>query len=140
MKLKSEISDTNPSILPLSGEVKFIPYNKKLVSRARELRRDTTEAETILWEKVLKDKKLLGLKFTRQKPLGSFIVDFYCAKLQLAIEVDGKIHHFQKSRDRERDNWLREKFGIKIIRYKNIDIMRDVQSIVKNLSSRIQTP
>ena len=71
---------------------KFIPYNKNLVSRARELRREATQAEKLFWNKVLKNKKFAGFKFTRQKPLDSFILDFYCASLGLAIEIDGKVH------------------------------------------------
>ena len=88
-----------PLSLPLSGErnynmknFKFIPYNKNLVSRARELRREATQAEKLFWNKVLKNKKFAGFKFTRQKPLDSFILDFYCASLGLAIEIDGKVH------------------------------------------------
>ena len=99
---------------------KFIPYDKNLVSKARELRKSETEAEKKFWSKVLKNEKLINFKFTRQKPIGNFIADFYCAKLKLAIEIDGKIHKFQKIRDDERDNLLKQEFGIKIIRYKKI--------------------
>ncbi len=82
--------------------LKFIPYDKKLVSRARELRAEATQAEERFWE-ILQNKKFLGLKFTRQKPINHFIVDFYCASLGLAIEIDGGIHLTQKIRDKERD-------------------------------------
>lgn len=54
---------------------KFIPYDKNLVSRAREFRKDTTNVEELFWEKILKNKKLLGLKFTRQKPIERIIED-----------------------------------------------------------------
>jgi very-short-patch-repair endonuclease len=116
---------------------RYIPYSKKLVSRARELRKDSTQAEEILWEQVLKCRKLLNLKFTRQKPVGDFIVDFYCAELKLAIEVDGEVHTFQKGRDKERDDILREKFGMKIIRYKNTDITSSIEKVKKNLIRKI---
>ncbi len=117
--------------------IPFIPYDKNLVSRARELRKDITEAEKIFWDKVLKSKKLLNFKFTRQKPLDNFIVDFYCAKLRLVIEIDGEIHNFQKARDQERDNVLEEKFGLKIIRYKNEEVLNDTEKIIEDLVRRI---
>lgn len=117
---------------------KFIPYNKDLVLKARELRRSETEAEKIFWSKILKNKKLSNLKFTRQKPIGDFIVDFYCAKLRLAIEIDGEIHKFQKTRDNERDNILKQKFGIIIIRYKNEDVLNNTEFILNDLVKRIE--
>lgn len=116
---------------------KFIPYDKNLVSRARELRKFETEAEKIFWFEIQKNKKLANFKFTRQKPIGNFIVDFYCAELKLAIEIDGEIHKFQKIRDEERDNILKQKFGIKIIRYKNEDILKNTESVLNNLIKKI---
>jgi len=118
---------------------KFIPYDKNLVSRARELRKETTEAERLFWDKILKNKKLTGLKFTRQKPINHFIVDFYCASLGLAIEIDGEIHVFQKARDRERDSILQQKFGLRIIRYTNEKVLSDVRKVAKDLIRKIQS-
>jgi very-short-patch-repair endonuclease len=112
---------------------KFIPYDKNLVSRARELRKETTPAEQLFWDKILKYKKLAHLKFTRQKPLDYFIVDFYCAKLGLVIEIDGQIHDFQKARDKERDNLLQQKFGLKIVRYENKEVLNNTAKIIKDL-------
>src|SRR3989344_7206613 len=134
-----------PLNLPLSGEsnssmknFKFIPYDKNLVSRARELRKETTEAEKLFWDKILKNKKLSNLKFTRQKPIDHFIVDFYCAQLLLAIEIDGEVHKFQKERDKERDNILEQKFGLKVVRYKNEEILTDLNAVVKDLTRKIK--
>ena len=104
-------------------EYKYIPYNTSLVLLARELRKNATETEKIFWDKVLKNKKLKGLKFTRQKPLGNFIADFYCAKLGVIIEIDGEIHNFSKTRDAERDNLLVQEFGLKIVRYKKEEVL-----------------
>ena len=118
--------------------IPFIPYDKNLVSRARELRKETTEAENLFWNKVLKNKKLVDFKFTRQKPLDHFIVDVYCAKLGLIIEIDGEIHNFQKDRDMERDNILKQKFGLKIIRYTNEEILNNVEKVTEDLVTRIQ--
>jgi very-short-patch-repair endonuclease len=119
---------------------KFIPYNKNLISRARELRKSETETEKIFWSEILKNKKLINFKFTRQKPIGNFIVDFYCAKLKLAIEIDGEIHKFQKIRDDERDNLLKQKFGVKIIRYKNKDVLNNTEVVLNDLIHKLTFP
>ena len=112
---------------------KFIPYDKNLVSKARELRKSEIEAEKKFWSEILKNKNLINFKFTRQKPIGNFIMDFYCAKLKLAIEIDGKIHKFQKIRDKERDNLLKRKFGVRIIRYKNEDVLNNTELVLDDL-------
>lgn len=118
---------------------KFLPYNRNLVSRARELRQSETEAEKKFWLEILKNKKLSNFKFTRQKPIENFIVDFYCAKLKLIIEIDGEIHKFQKVRDGERDNILKEKFGLRIIRYKNEDVLNNTEKILDDLVKKLNT-
>jgi very-short-patch-repair endonuclease len=118
--------------------IPYIPYDKNLVSRAKELRKETTEAENFFWNKVLKNKKLEKFKFTRQKPLDHFIVDFYCTNLRLIIEIDGKIHDFQKARDEERDNILKQKYGLQIIRYANEEILNDIEKVTENLVKRIK--
>ncbi len=119
---------------------RFIPYDKNLVSKARELRKFETEAEKKFWSEILKNEKLTVFKFTRQKPVGNFIVDFYCAKLKLAIEIDGEIHKFQKIRDDERDNLLKQKFGIRIIRYKNEDVLNNTKFILNDLIQKLTFP
>ena len=118
--------------------IPYIPYHKNLISRARELRRKTTEAEKFFWSKILKDKKLVNFKFTRQKPLDHFIVDFYCASLGIAIELDGKVHNFQKARDKERDNLLEQKFDLKIIRYKNEGILNNMEKVAEDLIKKLK--
>lgn len=118
---------------------KFISYDKNLVSRARELRKIETEAEKVFWSEILKSDKLAGFKFTRQKPLGGFIVDFYCARFKLAIEIDGKVHDFQRTRDEERDNVLKEKFGIRVLRYKNEEILDSSTKVLLDLMDKIKS-
>jgi len=99
-----------------------IPYNPKLKERARELRRDMTDAESKIWYNFLKNCRYTVL---RQKPLDNYIVDFYCAKLKLVIEIDGKIH---SSAERiEYDNVrtrVLEGYGLKVIRFDNEEIMK----------------
>jgi len=117
---------------------KFIPYNKNLVLRARELRLKPTEAEKIFWSKILKSKEFSRYTFLRQKPIGYFIADFYCSKLKLVIEIDGDVHGFQKIRDKERDNLLEQQFGFKIIRYKNEEVINNTEKIIENLVKQLK--
>jgi very-short-patch-repair endonuclease len=117
--------------------ISYIPYDKNLVSRAKELRKEMTEAEKIFWDKILRDKKLINFKFTRQKPIDNSIVDFFCASLRLIIEIDGEIHSFQKGRDKERDAILKQKFGLKIIRYTNEKVLKNTEKVIEDLVRKI---
>ena len=116
---------------------KFLPYDQNLVNRARELRKSETEAEKNFWLRILKNKKLAEYKFTRQKPIGNFILDFYCARFKLAVEIDGEVHKFQDKRDNERDYTLKSKFGLEIIRYKNFDVLNNQEKVLEDLVKRI---
>ncbi|MCX6753113.1 MAG: DUF559 domain-containing protein [Candidatus Nomurabacteria bacterium] len=118
---------------------KFLPYNKELILRAKELRKNQTEAEIKFWNEVLKNEKLKNFKFTTQKPIDNFIVDFYCSALGLIIEIDGNIHKFQKARDTERDNILKEKFGLRILRYTNEEVLNNAEFVLDDLIKRINT-
>ena len=83
-------------------------YNKNLKKYARKLRKNSTLPEVILWSSVLKRKQLKGYQFLRQRPIGNYIVDFFCKELKLIIEIDGEIHQFQKSKDARREEDLKE--------------------------------
>ena len=97
------------------------------IKRARKLRRRMTDEEKVLWS-VLRNRKFHGLKFLRQHPILYqvddhkqplfFIVDFYCAEKKLVIELDGRIHDFQKEYDNRRDEILRYT-GLRILRFRN---------------------
>ncbi|MFA6386681.1 MAG: endonuclease domain-containing protein [Candidatus Paceibacterota bacterium] len=119
-------------------DLKFIQYNNKLISRAREFRKSRTEAEIIFWNKVLKDKEVTNYKFTQQKPLGDFIADFYCSKLLLVIEIDGGIHNELKNRDKERSEILLYKYGIKVVRYNNEDILDNIENIIRDFKNQMK--
>ena len=92
----------------------FIPYDKNLVSRARELRNNQTREEKFFWSNILKSEEFRHLTFLRQKPIGNFIMDFYCAKLLLGIEIDGDIH--DANRDKERDYILKHAVFVFVFR------------------------
>ena len=72
---------------------------------ARELRRDSTFPERLLWSR-LRNRGLFGLKFRRQHPIGPFVIDFYCRESSLAVELDGRSHEGRESYDDARTDWL----------------------------------
>jgi very-short-patch-repair endonuclease len=92
----------------MEKELGFIEYNTSNKNYARENRKNPTKAENIVWQVLLRNKQMLGYKFSRQKPLGPFIVDFYCAKLKLAIEIDGSSHDGREEYDARRTIELNE--------------------------------
>ncbi|MBI4548632.1 MAG: endonuclease domain-containing protein [Ignavibacteriae bacterium] len=116
-----------------------IPYNPRLKEIARQLRRKMTEAEKKLWYGTLRD---FDYTILRQKPLDNFIVDFYCPKAKLVIEVDGDSHDAANAvlYDEERDSIL-ESYGLKVIRFQNEDVMNNFERVRKriltDLSERI---
>ena len=85
---------------------RFIDYNKKLKQRSRNLRNKSTLSEVLIWNQ-LKASKMKGYKFNRQKPLGYYIVDFYCKKLNLVIEIDGESHLNKYEEDKKRQKKVR---------------------------------
>ena len=110
----------------------YIPYNKTLTQKARENRKNPTPAEKKLWYEVLANKRLNNLKFTRQKPLDKYIVDFYCAELMLAIEIDGDTHAHQEQYDKRRTENL-NKYGVEVIRYTNAEVLNNLEGVYQDL-------
>jgi very-short-patch-repair endonuclease len=118
--------------------MQFIHYDKELRGRARELRNNSTEAEIILW-KYLRGRRMLGYKFTRQKPVHHYIIDFYCVKLGLAVEVDGEIHKDQIEDDAIRQKEL-ESLGVMFLRFTNYQVKKDLHIVLKTIEERISSP
>ena len=114
----------------------YIPYNKTLTQKARQNRKNPTPAEKRLWYEVLSNKQLDNLKFTRQKPLSEYIVDFYCAELMLVIEIDGDTHADQEQYDKRRTENL-NKYGIEVVRYTNAEVLNNLEGVYQNLCERI---
>jgi len=112
-------------------------YNKNLKEYARKLRNHSTLAEVILWNKVLKQKQLKGYPFLRQRPIGNYIVDFFCKDLKMIIELDGTIHCFQKTKDKKREDDLRE-MGYHIIRFHNQEIQNNLYNVRITLEHYIE--
>ena len=115
----------------------YIPYNKTLTEKARENRKNPTPAEKKMWFEVLRDRQFEGLKFTRQKPLDQFIVDFYCSELMLVVEIDGDSHADQIAYDRMRTEKLGH-YGITVIRYTNSDVLHNLAGVYVDLSVKVK--
>ena len=115
----------------------MIPYNKNLKQLARQLRRNMTEAERHLWAKI-RMKQLNGYQFYRQKPVGDYIIDFFCPRAKLVIEIDGS-HHFVGETieyDRIRDDYL-SGLGLRVLRFSNSEVMRNIEAVVNRIGTEI---
>jgi very-short-patch-repair endonuclease len=96
-----------------------------------------TDAERLLWSK-LRMKQLKGLMFSRQKPLGGYIADFYCHRARLVIEVDGGQHFTNDSReyDKTRDEYLTS-MGLTVLRFTNSDILDNIEGVVDAIEKKL---
>ena len=111
-------------------------YQKHLTPYARKLRKAGNLAEVFLWRE-LKNKKLFGYRFLRQRPIGAFIVDFYCHALDLAVEIDGAASHNSKTeKDKARQRAL-ESLGVRIIRFADADVRCNLTGVVLAIKSEI---
>src|SRR3989344_311074 len=136
--------DVLPSLLTLlpvgEGErvKKKIPPN--LLHYAREMRKEQTAAEQLLWDE-LRDHHL-GVHFRRQHPLDGIILDFYCHESSLGIEVDGSIHEEQKikDQDQDRDAWLMKEHKVKILRFTNQDVLKDMSEVLQRIEAHLSSP
>ena len=107
------------------------PYSRDLKPLSQKLRSTQTEAERKLWQRINRDQ-LLGFRFNRQKPLLSYIVDFYCLKAKLVIELDGSQHYEPdyQEKDRLRDAELNS-LGFTVIRFDNHSVMTNIDGVVE---------
>jgi very-short-patch-repair endonuclease len=98
---------------------------------ARNLRKQSTEAEKLLW-KNLRAKQLEGLKFRRQQPIGNYIIDFVCFEKGLVIELDGGQHVLEKEKDMIRDQWLSAE-GFRILRFWNTEVLTNTAGVLETI-------
>jgi very-short-patch-repair endonuclease len=118
--------------VPVNNIVIGQKISRELHERARELRRNMTFAEKILWEK-LRHNQLNGLQFRRQQIINPFIVDFYCHAKALIVEVDGDIHDLQQEYDAERSTYLIA-HGFHMLRVTNGDVKRNLATVLQKIS------
>lgn len=107
---------------------------KEVTEIAKKLRKRQTEAEKRLWSR-LRNKKLDGIKFRRQQPIGKYIVDFVTFDLDLVIEVDGG-EHMENKNDKERDKWFKEE-GFTVIRFWNHQVLGNTDGVLKRIKKEI---
>jgi very-short-patch-repair endonuclease len=104
---------------------------EKLKPIAHEKRHKPTQAEKVLWQ-YLRMRQLMGFIFRRQHCIGQFIVDFYCYKARLVIEIDGEIHQSRPKEDKIRQEYL-EGLKLQVLRFSNYDTLNNIQSVVSQI-------
>lgn len=114
----------------------FLYQNPILKNRRKELRNNATEAEKILWIRLRKSQ--LGYKFIRQYSAGPYILDFYCPRYRLAIELDGSVHNNPDSKihDKERDEYLKA-HNITTVRFWNSEVNADIKKVLKIITKSL---
>lgn len=117
---------------------KNYPYNPALKERARELRNNSTLSEVLLWNE-LKNGKMKGKDFHRQKPIMDYIVDFFCPELGMAIEIDGGSHDNENAcrNDRERQKKI-EELEMQFLRFNDVDVKRNMTGVLKVIEQWIE--
>ena len=106
---------------------------KRLLARAHEMRHNPTPGERRLWDE-LRQRQLDNLKWRRQHVVEPFILDFYCHRAQLGVEVDGASHDGAKNRDQARDAKLERFEGIVIIRFTEDDVLHEIERVLDDVS------
>jgi very-short-patch-repair endonuclease len=122
-----------PSPKKLHNHLEFsiMATNKEILRRARELRQSMTPAEAILW-KQLRSRRFNSFKFRRQRPIGPYIVDFFCRHCLLIVELDGDSHVGNEETDAIRQKEL-EKCGYRMIRFWNSDVYDDLEMVLDTI-------
>ena len=113
--------------MPVKNIIPGQTVTKEKLQRSKELRREMTPAEKTLWQELRANK--LGVHFRRQQVIAGFIVDFYCHKAGLVIEVDGDIHDLQQEEDARREKVLSE-MGLRMVRFQNEEVMKNLSAVV----------
>ena len=117
-------------------ENSFLPRNKKLKGFSRALRKSTTPQENKLWYQML---RTYPVRFNRQRIIGNYIVDFYCDRAKLVVEIDGSQHYevIGEAKDIERDNYL-ESLGLMVLRFSNLDINKNFYEVCTVIDNAIK--
>lgn len=111
--------------------VENLPYNIKLKSRARALRKAGNYPEVVFWRQV-KNDGFHNLDFDRQRVIGNFIVDFYVKTLCLIVEIDGESHNDKEDYDKKREEYL-ESLGLKLFKATSLRVLHDLDNVMKEL-------
>ncbi|MEP7135648.1 MAG: DUF559 domain-containing protein [Chloroflexota bacterium] len=122
--------------MPVKNIIPGQKVTKEKLERAKELRREMTPAEKLLWQEVRAKK--LGVRFRRQQIIQGFIVDFYCHKAALVVEVDGDVHDLQQEEDAKREAAL-SALGLRVVRFRNDEVVRNVSAVVGKMREIISS-
>jgi very-short-patch-repair endonuclease len=114
----------------LKGQ-KMLRYNENLKDRARQLRKNMTDSESVLWSRVRR-KQLMDIQFYRQKSIGKYIVDFFAPRIELVVEVDGSQHmgSNQLQRDQKRNEYIAD-LGLKVLRFNSNEVLIETDAVVE---------
>ncbi len=118
----------------MRGDFKdMLSYNKTLKEYSRRLRKEITDAERALWS-IIRVKQLKGYQFYRQKPIGNFIVDFYCPKANLVLELDGGQHYTEDGmiKDRLRDDFMRS-IGLRVLKFSDREVFENIEGVIEKI-------
>ena len=113
-----------------------IYYNRKLKQFSRNLRNYSTLSEVLVWNQ-LKGRQMMGYQFMRQKRIENYIVDFFCSKLKLIIEIDGDSHINREISDAIRQQAL-EKIGLNFIRFPDQEVRQDMTNVLRRIRTYIE--
>ncbi|MEW6375304.1 MAG: endonuclease domain-containing protein [Thermodesulfobacteriota bacterium] len=115
----------------------MLNYNKTLKEYSRRLRKEMTDAERKLWSKI-RGKQLKGYQFYRQKPIGNFIVDFYCPKANLVLELDGGQHYTEegKAKDMRRGEFMRS-IGLRVLRFSDKEVFENMDGVIEKIEENL---
>jgi very-short-patch-repair endonuclease len=118
----------------------MLPFSKKLKPLARNLRCNMTDAERLIWSKIRR-KQIGDLHFYRQKNIGHYIVDFYCPKMKLVVEIDGGQHYETEmiKKDRERDRYF-QMLGFTVLRFSDLDVLKNMDGVVERIHDHFKLP
>ncbi|SIQ55976.1 endonuclease domain-containing protein [Aquipseudomonas alcaligenes] len=116
------------------------PLEPDQLKFARQLRREATDAETLLWRH-LRGRQLSGHKFRRQHPLPPYVLDFYCEALRLGIELDGGQHYQNEGaeHDRQRAGCLLYQ-GVRLLRFSNRDVLLELPAVLERIYQAVAAP
>jgi very-short-patch-repair endonuclease len=120
--------------MPVKNIIPGQRVTKEKQQRAKELRREMTSTEKLLWQELRANRQ--GVHFRRQQIIAGFIVDFYCHKAALVVEVDGDIHDLQQEEDIRREKALRE-LGLRVIRFRNDEVVKNLSAVVEKVREQI---
>ncbi len=111
------------------------PANLPRTARSRSLRAAQTKPESLIWT-VLRSKRMAGLRFRRQHPIGPYFADFACVQRAIVIELDGDYHDMQYEKDCHRQRYL-ESAGWRVLRFRNEDVLADVEAVAISIARQV---